>query len=823
MSIEGGGQPLRLQDNLSGLVAGHLESFQRAAKAWSADDCHKIATALIKSIDKENKNITEFQKRFIKIVKREELFDEKQQHEIINKANDLFFQAAILKGDFDKAKQVLDTLDSSSVALLAFKMQFFYLSIEKYNLTQLQRFALAQAAAKMELQYEQRMHSDDALHLTGVLCQNIHRFKLAPDQLLAIVKILAATSYPATLINYVGTLGFTNDQLFELAKTLTENGNFTPALIKYPFRFEEEQRYALLKICVEKDSYSAEKHFKDFQIKNPQQRFDMALVAIKQSDLLYPHLHKFELDIQQLIQLAETGSRAANTVTLSLAFSDNIYTTDQRFALAKCCIQQNVDISLGWFDLDRDQVVQLEKLKADSQQKSLPNGYARYFYAIGQLSEENFSIRARITQAQQSPAKEKMTAAWCFEPTAFPHCIRRVRIIVDAELIRYGLREKEIKEAVSPYPSQIEQEIGKENMLIAPHSKHMLLRKPLENTFSKQSIGSYCAPFIIKAAIKNLLEATNEWDEFLSAQGGWPNRGSPLRIASSVVDAVMDNPEKGVRKALSEAKERRAISESEEKSTLKLIKGAGEETTRRTLTFLCKMLSNHPEVVKEIKAEWRKLCEVHPVHNLQELERNLLVFALGGEISGEKCAFSQWLNAAVKETLRLYPAVAEVRRIVEKGCVLNGEYIEEGEVLAFAIMEAQRNAEEWPNPNSFDVSRFLGATKSLWQSHNPLLNFSIGSKKCLGQELTKLELLLAGALYAIFATRELPAAAISSVEPAYAVDRNGFLDPLFPNPLGVLKSGLGLWGQFPAEIGALMGLSEAQSAAAVRQAPLNLS
>lgn len=438
-----------------------------------------------------------------------------------------------------------------------------------------------------------------------------------------------------------------------------------------------------------------------------------------------------------------------------------------------------------------------------------------------------YSLRGRTKYVQKLAAEgkaENIMTMQAYELGFFPSFTRKIHIVTDPTCIRMGLGNIEIKESLFPYPSDLDKLLGKDNMLLCPYAQHRRLRAPVEKSFAKKEIAKY-TPELVKVIVKNLFYSDlleNHPSRMKHSTKTIESLSCARSISTSSIAHVLNVPvnhdftlplgnENSSQTAQSllaaqenNVKNKNLISQAESISTFNLLHQAGTETTFRSLSFMFEQMSHHPEAIKNIKEEWELFQGSYPCKGLEDLHEKLTLFALGGEIKGEEkeWPFSPWLNACVKEILRLYPAVTEVRRMAEKKCSLKDTLIEAGDIIIYDIFGAHRNGKVWEAPNEFHPERFLNETRSVWQSHEPLLNFSTGSKKCLGQELAKLELLLSGALYAIFSTeqpgsKENSVTATGSQSLPHSFSDIGFLEIEFPDPTGKMLCGLGLLKKFP--------------------------
>ncbi len=88
---------------------------------------------------------------------------------------------------------------------------------------------------------------------------------------------------------------------------------------------------------------------------------------------------------------------------------------------------------------------------------------------------------------------------------------------------------------------------------------------------------------------------------------------------------------------------------------------------------------------------------------------------------------------AIEEVLRLYSPVWGIARTATRDAEVNGQPIAAGERVLMLFASADRDAEEFPNPDEFVLGRVP----------NRHLAFGIGKHRCLGSHLARLEIRVA--------------------------------------------------------------------------------
>ncbi|MFL5974503.1 MAG: cytochrome P450 [Solirubrobacterales bacterium] len=144
---------------------------------------------------------------------------------------------------------------------------------------------------------------------------------------------------------------------------------------------------------------------------------------------------------------------------------------------------------------------------------------------------------------------------------------------------------------------------------------------------------------------------------------------------------------------------------------------AGHETTATGLAWACERLARHPEVAARARED------------------------------------DDYLEATVKEVLRIRPVVLDVARVVAGPARVAGFDIEPGTMVAPAITTVQRAGDIWPDAEAFRPERFLRAVEPptaeggqagdrVCGSPAPYswIPFGGGVRRCLGAAFAQLEI-----------------------------------------------------------------------------------
>ncbi|KAF3024104.1 hypothetical protein E8E14_002621 [Neopestalotiopsis sp. 37M] len=165
---------------------------------------------------------------------------------------------------------------------------------------------------------------------------------------------------------------------------------------------------------------------------------------------------------------------------------------------------------------------------------------------------------------------------------------------------------------------------------------------------------------------------------------------------------------------------------------------AGSDTTANTLTYLVWLVCRHPDIKARLLAELAALPDGFAYDDVKTLP---------------------YMNQVIEESLRMYPAAPSgLPRVVPAGgAQLSGHYLPAGAIVSAQAWSMHRAPDVFPEPHTFDPSRWANPTKDMRDS---FLAFGGGSRVCLGLHLARMELRLATARF--FTT--FPNAQVSSRE-----------------------------------------------------------
>jgi cytochrome P450 len=159
---------------------------------------------------------------------------------------------------------------------------------------------------------------------------------------------------------------------------------------------------------------------------------------------------------------------------------------------------------------------------------------------------------------------------------------------------------------------------------------------------------------------------------------------------------------------------------------------AGHETTATALAWAFERILSHPPIHDRLRDEVRGL-------------------AGGADPDPEKLAALPFLDATVKEVLRLRPVIPVVGRVLQRPFSFGAFDLPAGTTVAPCIYLAQRDPDVYPEPEAFRPERFLGMQPDPYS----WLPFGGGTRRCIGAAFAVYEMkvvlgtILAGANLAL--------------------------------------------------------------------------
>ncbi|CAI9281792.1 unnamed protein product [Lactuca saligna] len=142
------------------------------------------------------------------------------------------------------------------------------------------------------------------------------------------------------------------------------------------------------------------------------------------------------------------------------------------------------------------------------------------------------------------------------------------------------------------------------------------------------------------------------------------------------------------------------------------------DTITVTLTWMLSLLLNNPGTLQKVQEEINK--HVGKGRRVNDYDISKLVY----------------LQAVVKETLRLYPAARlTAPREFSEDCNVAGYHVPKGTWLIVNIWKIQHDPEIWSDPSEFRPERFLSGTQAhvdVRGTNFELMPFGAGRRSCPG-------------------------------------------------------------------------------------------
>ncbi|KAG6445661.1 hypothetical protein O3G_MSEX004038 [Manduca sexta] len=148
----------------------------------------------------------------------------------------------------------------------------------------------------------------------------------------------------------------------------------------------------------------------------------------------------------------------------------------------------------------------------------------------------------------------------------------------------------------------------------------------------------------------------------------------------------------------------------------------GHDTTATALCFMIMRIANEPVVQNLIYEEVQRV--------------------LGGSEHSptmEQLGDMKYLECCIKESLRLYPAVPFISRVVYENVELSGYMVPKSTEINIHIFDIHRLEDIYPEPEKFIPERFLPENSSKRHPY-AYIPFSAGARNCIGQKFAMLEL-----------------------------------------------------------------------------------
>jgi cytochrome P450 len=181
---------------------------------------------------------------------------------------------------------------------------------------------------------------------------------------------------------------------------------------------------------------------------------------------------------------------------------------------------------------------------------------------------------------------------------------------------------------------------------------------------------------------------------------------------------------------------------------------AGHETTATAIAWALRWILASPDVEARLRAEIRD----------------------AGELVPETIAKLEYLDAVIRESMRLSPVIPIVGRILKRPATIGGWDLPAGVGVLCSIYLAHRRADTYPRPWLFDPERFLKKKFTPYE----IFPFGGGIRRCIGMSFAMYEMKMV--LATVLSRAEL---ALAPKRPIVAVRRSITLAPSEGLPLVV--------------------------------------
>ncbi|WP_300643200.1 cytochrome P450 [Nocardioides sp.] len=154
---------------------------------------------------------------------------------------------------------------------------------------------------------------------------------------------------------------------------------------------------------------------------------------------------------------------------------------------------------------------------------------------------------------------------------------------------------------------------------------------------------------------------------------------------------------------------------------------AGHHTSSGTSAWTLIELMRHPDQMAEVVAELDELY-ADPGDDTKV------------EISFQALRSIPRLESVIKETLRLHPPLIILMRLVQEEIELAGRTIPPGTIVASSPRVSNRLAEDFPDPERFDPSRYLDGRQEDLQNRWTWIPFGAGKHRCVGNAFAMMQI-----------------------------------------------------------------------------------
>ena len=149
---------------------------------------------------------------------------------------------------------------------------------------------------------------------------------------------------------------------------------------------------------------------------------------------------------------------------------------------------------------------------------------------------------------------------------------------------------------------------------------------------------------------------------------------------------------------------------------------AGHDTTGWGISYTLYLLGNHPEAQAKVHEEIDSLYGT--------------IVNDGDELTPDILKHFKYVEAAFKESLRLYTPIPSISRVTDENITICDYDIPKGTEIVIPLFLIHRDAKYWPEPDKFKPERFLDDSTIHPYSYVP---FAAGPRNCIGQKYAEVQ------------------------------------------------------------------------------------
>ncbi|MCL7042686.1 hypothetical protein MKW94_030191 [Papaver nudicaule] len=163
---------------------------------------------------------------------------------------------------------------------------------------------------------------------------------------------------------------------------------------------------------------------------------------------------------------------------------------------------------------------------------------------------------------------------------------------------------------------------------------------------------------------------------------------------------------------------------------------AGRDTTSVALAWFFWLIHEHPHVEKQILDEMKVIISHRDRENINEI-----VF------TGDELKKMVYLEAALSETLRIYPSVPhDIKEAREDDVLPNGTAIKKKDLIVYSMYAIGRTEAIWGKDcREFKPERWIRNGKLVAESQFKFLAFNAGPRLCVGKQFAYIQMKMVAA------------------------------------------------------------------------------